>query len=292
MWSTTTAFGRTGMAMQPVVGPDHHVEARAGRSERMSNVKSILLLVVSVVIALGLCELGLRASGYQYSPLQLGTNVKDDWRDDHAFFDRHLIYDPVLIWRPNSTPFSRFNPQGFRGAMLDVPKPKGKVRIFTVGDSNTFGWSVDEGANWSAQLNGLFAASRPNVEVINAGVTGYTSFQGLRRFQELLQYEPDVVLVSFGANDAHQVAVPDAQYVARHERMKALAGVSRRSRVAQLLVQSWDGAATMMSGGNALVPRVSQGLLPSSRRYRPARGFSTSSVRLIRPRMGASAARF
>ena len=38
--------------------------------------------------------------------------------------------------------------------------------------------------------------------VANAGVYGYSSFQGLRRFHELLRYHPDVVTWSFGANDA------------------------------------------------------------------------------------------
>jgi lysophospholipase L1-like esterase len=255
----------------------------------MRRVLAVVIPLLSIVFALGVCELGLRLGGYQYSPLQLGQNVKDDWRDDHAFFDRHLVYDPVLIWRPHSTPFSRFNPQGFRGALLDVPKPTGKFRIFTLGDSNTFGWSVDEGANWSTQLHNLLAASRPNIEVINAGVTGYTSFQGLRRFQELLQYQPDMVLVSFGANDAHQVTVPDAQYVARHERMQYLSRATKQLRLAQLGVQSWDGIATLAGAGGKLGPRVSVDDYRSHLReiIRVGRERGIQTVLLTRPFVGA-----
>jgi lysophospholipase L1-like esterase len=202
-------------------------------------------------------ELALRAAGYQYSPVKIGANVAGDWRDEHAFGDRHLAYDPMLIWRPVSGPFSPFNPQGFRGAPVDVVKPDGRLRVVALGDSNTFGWDVDEGANWPSQLEELLRAKLPDVEVINAGVWGYSSFQGVRRFRELIALAPDVVLVSFGANDAHQVTVADADYARRHNRVEALTRATRRWRLAQLLVQGWDGVATVTASSSGLRPRVS-----------------------------------
>lgn len=213
------------------------------------------LTCVAIVVAGAAVEIALRASGYQYSPVKIGADVKDDWREEHAFRDRNLIYDPVLIWRPLSGQFSPFNPQGFRGAPIDVAKPAGTIRIFALGDSNTFGWDVDEGVNWPSQLQRMFEASGARTEVVNAGVWGYTSYQGSRRFPELLAYGPDVVLVSFGANDAHQVTVADADYVRRHDRIEYVTRATRRLRLAQLLVQGWDAAAT--TSGGAVRPRVS-----------------------------------
>jgi lysophospholipase L1-like esterase len=215
-------------------------------------------VAVSAVVAAAVAmEFGLRASGYHYSPVQIGVGVKDDWRDDHAFGDRNLIYDPVLIWRPRSGQFSPFNPQGFRGPLLDKPKPAGTLRIFALGDSNTFGWDVDEGVNWPAQLQQMFASSPTRTEVVNAGVWGYSSFQGLRRFRELLEFEPDLVLISFGANDAHQVRVADADYVARHDRVESLTRATRKLRLAQLAVEGWDKVSVSAAGAGPLRPRVS-----------------------------------
>jgi lysophospholipase L1-like esterase len=234
--------------------------------------------------------MALRVAGYQYSPVKIGANVKDDWREAHAFQDRNLVYDPILIWRPQSGQFSPFNPQGFRGAPIDRAKPAGTFRVFALGDSNTFGWDVDEGVNWPSQLHRLLSASRPGAEVVNAGVWGYTSFQGSRRFRELLDYQPDLVLVSFGANDAHQVRVPDVDYVRRHDRIQSLGRATRRYRVAQLLVHGWDRLEGATSGAGSLRPRVS---VPEYSSYlremiRTGRDRGVRVVLLTRPFVGSS----
>ncbi|MGQ0735652.1 MAG: SGNH/GDSL hydrolase family protein [Acidobacteriota bacterium] len=223
----------------------------------MRRVMHAGLVAATVLVALTASEFLLRASGYRYSPVQIGDRAAGDWRDEHAFQDRHLIYDPKLIWRPLSGQFSPFNPQGFRGAPIDPDKRPEEFRIFALGDSNTFGWDVDEGANWPTQLQRLSSAARPGVEVINAGVWGYSSFQGVRRFHEILAFNPDLVLVSFGANDAHRVRVPDAAYVARHDRLERLTRATRQLRLAQLTVAAWDRAGSAIGGDGPLVPRVS-----------------------------------
>ena len=209
------------------------------------------------LVTLAVAEAALRLSGYSYSPVQIGANVRSDFREEHAFRDRNLIYDPDLIWRPRSGPFSPFNPQGFRGLPISPDKPPAVRRIIALGDSNTFGWDVDEGANWPSQLQRLLAESHPGAEVINAGVWGYTAFQGARRFKELIALNPDVVLVSFGGNDAHQVTVPDAEYVRRHDRIARLTSATRHSRLAQLVVAAWDRVAGAAAAKNRLVSRVS-----------------------------------
>ena len=250
----------------------------------------VAISTAAVLAAVVGVELALRASGYHYSPIKIGTNIKDDWREEHAFRDRNLVYDPVLIWRPLSGQFSPFNPQGFRGALIDAAKPAGTRRIFALGDSNTFGWDVDDGANWPAQLDRLFAQSQPRTQVINAGVWGYTSFQGTRRFQELLAFDPDVVLVSFGANDAHQVTVADIDYVRQHDRIEYVTRATRRLRVAQLLVHGWDRASMTVLAAGHLRPRVSLDEYKANLREMIASGRShhVRVVLLTRPFVGSS----
>lgn len=256
----------------------------------MRRAASLALLVLSTAVALGLGEAVLRVAGYQYSPLAIGATNTNDFRDEHAFNDRNLVYDPDLIWRPVSSQFSPFNPQGFRGAPIDPVKPAGTWRIIALGDSNTFGWAVDDGVNWPAQLEALLAAERPGARVVNAGVWGYSSFQGRQRYREMIGYRPDLVLVSFGANDAHQVAVPDAAYVRSHDRIARLSRLTARSRLAQLVVAGWDRVRVAGAGGGALGARVPLDDYRAHLRaiVEDARGRGVTVVLLTRPFVGSS----
>lgn len=243
-----------------------------------------------MLFAIAATEGVLRATGYHYSPVKIGDGIAGDFREEHAFHDRHLVYDPELIWRPLSGQFSPFNPQGFRGVPVQVPKPAGKTRIFALGDSNTFGWDVDEGVNWPAQLNGMLSAGGAPIEVINAGVWGYTSYQGLARFKELLAFEPDIILVSFGGNDAHQVRVTDADYVRSHDRIDRMTHASRKLRVAQLAVAGWDLVGTAAAHSKGLVARVSLDDYRSNLKQMIAlgQGRGITVVLLTRPFIGES----
>ena len=229
----------------------------ASATNNRSRIARLIVAVVAFVIAIAAAEGVLRAIDYHYSPVKIGAGVAGDFREEHAFHDRNLVYDHDLIWRPLSGQFSPFNPQGFRGLPVQMPKPAGMTRIFALGDSNTFGWDVDEGVNWPAQLHGLLSAGGAPVEVINAGVWGYTSYQGLARFKELLAFDPDIVLVSFGGNDAHQVRVTDADYVRSHDRIDRMTKSTRNLRVGQLAVAGWDLIGVAAARSKALVPRVS-----------------------------------
>jgi lysophospholipase L1-like esterase len=92
--------------------------------------------------------------------------------------------------------------------------------------------------------------------VINAGVWGYTMYQGLQRFKEVLPLGPDLVLVSFGGNDAHQVSVPDVAYVKGHDRIERITRLTRRLRLAQLAVGTFDRVSNALRGPGKLGPRV------------------------------------
>ncbi|MEO0289319.1 MAG: GDSL-type esterase/lipase family protein [candidate division WOR-3 bacterium] len=112
----------------------------------------------------------------------------------------HLIFNPVFFWEPikGEYPYNRF---GFKGELQKIKKDKDEVRIFFIGDSNTEGEDVH---SFPYLLQERFEnAGRNNIKVINAGVTGYTSYQGLLRFKNyILKFSPDILVVSFGWNDA------------------------------------------------------------------------------------------
>jgi lysophospholipase L1-like esterase len=138
----------------------------------------------------------------------------EDWRDDQVVSDAKREQDPVLFWRPRAgvPPFSS---QGFKTTIeMVVPKPETVYRIMAYGDSNTEG---TDSMDWSQKLHGILQSrNSPErvYEVINAGVAGYSSYQGVKRFhQEWETYQPDLVIVSFGWNDLPEALdQPDKAY--------------------------------------------------------------------------------
>lgn len=71
------------------------------------------------------------------------------------------------------------------------------VNIVCLGDSLTYGYGVDKGADYPSVLAGMI-----NVPVINAGVDGNTSIEGLKRFNsDVLEKNPILVIIEFGGND-------------------------------------------------------------------------------------------
>ena len=94
-------------------------------------------------------------------------------------------------------------------------KPTGGIRVLCVGDSCTFGFGVPFSADKSAQpdlskkpyamqLEDLLRTSFPgrSVEVINVGVPGYSSSQGVTSIERNLpKYDADIVTAMFFNND-------------------------------------------------------------------------------------------
>jgi acyl-CoA thioesterase I len=77
-----------------------------------------------------------------------------------------------------------------------------RVSIVTLGDSITAGFAVGRGfpSFWKQML----AEKYPDavVEMINSGISGDTSMDGLARLDwAVLAYEPDLVTINFGIND-------------------------------------------------------------------------------------------
>lgn len=108
------------------------------------------------------------------------------------------------------------NSLGFRGPEIQVPKPPGTFRIFALGESTTFGWkgirSHEEA--WPALLEAKLRAAHPGrlIEVVNAGVPGYTSIeQRINLMLRISRLQPDAILLYHGNNDLNWSWVPDVE---------------------------------------------------------------------------------
>ena len=237
--------------------PERPVSARTSPAPPGSTLglgARVGLLLGSLVLTLLVLEVGLAVIGYEYAPMSIQIGQAGDARGFHVFEDANFEYDPNLIWRPKPSQ-SIFNRQGFRGPELADTRMPGEVRIFTVGDSNTLGWAGADGPNWPQRLHELAAQEHERAVVVNAGVWGYASFQGVRRFRETLAFDPDIVLVSFGSNDAHRVLVGDREYAANPVRETGLGQLLRQSRLGELLLAAADAASRRRPG--EVQPRVS-----------------------------------
>jgi lysophospholipase L1-like esterase len=92
--------------------------------------------------------------------------------------------------------FVRVNREGFRGPEID-PAHRG-VRVVTVGDSCTFGMA--EAASYPRVVEDTLRSRGRSIEVINAGVEGYTTGDVLLEVDRILRLKPEWVTIYLGWN--------------------------------------------------------------------------------------------
>ncbi len=90
---------------------------------------------------------------------------------------------------------------GAMPAPTALPETDTRPAIVAFGDSLTAGAGVPSEDNYPAKLQTKIDAAGYRYRVINAGVSGETSSQGLARIQSVVALHPAIVIVEFGAND-------------------------------------------------------------------------------------------
>jgi lysophospholipase L1-like esterase len=147
------------------------------------------------------------------------NNVDDD------LWLRYNVEDAFLMWfpKPNySDGDININSQGFRDKEYKVKKDKNVFRILCLGDSSTFGFGVQLQETYHTllenRLNKELGHSGIRFEIINAGVTGYTSCQGLGLYKlKGFKYTPDVVTFYFGVNERIKRFYLSDKQIMQHE---------------------------------------------------------------------------
>ena len=79
--------------------------------------------------------------------------------------------------------------------------PSAQPLIICFGDSLTAGFGTDLGQSYPDHLQRLLDADGYNYHVINAGISGNTTKDGLDRVQLVIDRHPKIVVVEFGGND-------------------------------------------------------------------------------------------
>ncbi len=90
---------------------------------------------------------------------------------------------------------------GCGGPEIAEDRPK-TGKIVALGDSNTEGYGVEESETYVSLLNKkLQEEGYTEYEVINLGVSGDKTSDGLKRVGAVLEQDPEIVMVALGGND-------------------------------------------------------------------------------------------
>lgn len=155
-------------------------------------LKNAAALLIGLVLAAGLLEIGLRLAGFSYRPW---------FRPDPLIGARHVA-GAEGWWRKEGNGYIRINPQGFRDDDFDAAREAATFRIAVLGDSYTDAFQVDHDQIYVEVMERHLAtcsalAGRP-VEAMNFGVSGFGTTQEWLTWRHYASaYEPDLVLLAF-----------------------------------------------------------------------------------------------
>lgn len=184
---------------------------------RMPSKATLILPLFSILLTFSLLEIGARvwldhlATPEQYDRYVLFTSIKPA---DYAWTPHpYLTYYPTPNYRKGRT---SHNSLGYRNDEFPLAKPEGVYRIAVLGGSSTYDVRIeDNAATFTAQLEKLLKEGYgyKNVQVINAGVPGYNSWEILANLEfRVLDLNPDLVIIYEGINDVHARLVEPSAY--------------------------------------------------------------------------------
>lgn len=159
------------------------------RTARRASVLCGSLLLTLLTVELGFRAGVLRLSVYPRQPSYVQHDPWLGWSNRPNAIERHLTDDFDVTVRVNA--------RGFRGGPWPQPRD-GHPRVLMLGDSQVFGWGVEDHECATARLS----ESEPEWDVFNAGVVGYGTDQEFMLLRRLLaEIRPGVVVVVFTPND-------------------------------------------------------------------------------------------
>ncbi|MCY3782053.1 MAG: SGNH/GDSL hydrolase family protein [Chloroflexi bacterium] len=180
---------------------------QAGReASRLLTVRAIARAGCAIVLAVGITlviiEIALStyfsAAGSREQKIMYLYSLKEIRE-----LQSNIIPVPYVSYVPDPA-YEGHNALGYRGPEIAIPKPQGTFRIVAMGGSTTYSTGTTEEESYPAFLQSILRDDYgySNVEVINAGVSGYTSWEVLSSFVfRVLELEPDMLIFYGALND-------------------------------------------------------------------------------------------
>ena len=129
-------------------------------------------------------------------------------------------------------------------------------RIVCFGDSLTAGYGTDPGESYPDDLQQLLDGNGQHLRVVNEGISGNTTKDGLARINRVLALHPALVVVEFGGNDGLR-GVPIADTRANLDQILstlqrsgtriALAGITLPPSYGQDYIHQFDETYTVLA---------------------------------------------
>jgi len=166
------------------------------------HLKNLFLVIGGIFLGLLLCEIGLRVlGGGRFKVYRPNPERTVFWHYDSLLGWKHLANQEGRFINSDSNVQVKISGQGLRDKYYPYEPPRGVVRILVLGDSFTWGFGVEEDEIFTEILESM----EPRLEVINMGVSGYSTDQEyLLLREEGVKYRPDIVLVMFFENDIYE----------------------------------------------------------------------------------------
>ena len=156
---------------------------------------NLSLIILSTLFALFLSEIALRVMGFK--PLYVSPERDRFWKYDSLLGWVHQPGQEGIFETPQFRTSVRINQKGLRDREHSYQRKTDNERIVVLGDSFAWGYGVEESERFSQLLEKSLG-----VEVINAGVSGYSTDQELLWYKnEGIKYEPDLVILVLAGND-------------------------------------------------------------------------------------------
>lgn len=244
--------------------------------------RKIIFAFVPVVVVAVVLEVGARflmgyvlpAVGSRGDQFREILTVQFNVPQDEA--DLLVRYDPDLFWalQPNTPDVEihhagrlwldpATNARGLRDDPLVSPKPPMTVRVLCVGDSCTYGSGVRRSDSvpdlLEKRLAAALSADAGLVDVVNAGVPGYTAHQAVAWLdRDGWAMEPDVVVLTVGFNDRRSWGgrTDEAHAAAESDRRSGLSGLLYASRFVQVFTQVLKAATGTHSADRSQAART------------------------------------
>ena len=181
--------------------------------------KSLLAAIYFFVVVLTIVSLSVELYlAYDYSRRLKGAR---EIAEGNVFISQRKIITgasdslwdiPYQSYRPDSsvevtlengeTYRVEINEHGFRTKSFSIYKSKDAIRVVAIGGSTTIQGLTND-MTYPAYMERLLKAEFPdkNIQVLNLGISGTKSEFWLERFDELLSYQPDIVVQYNGIND-------------------------------------------------------------------------------------------
>ncbi len=164
--------------------------------------KAAFAILIAVAITLAVLEIALstyfQAAGSREQKIMYLYSLQEI-----RALQRNVMPVPYVSYVPNPA-YESHNALGYRGPEIEIPKPQGAFRIVAMGGSTTYSTGTTDAESYPAFLQAILHEdySYGNVEVINAGVSGYTSWEVLSSFAfRALELEPDMLIYYAALND-------------------------------------------------------------------------------------------